>query len=187
MKNYLVGAALAAALIPAAAMAQEAAPDGSPAFGFEPYVAVMGGYHDFDSDNQGKLTTNCNPSAGCPDGAVLEGLVGFNVPLGTFFVGAEGNVAKGFKGIDWEYGAHVRSGVRAGDSGLIYTKIGYTWVDTKDKGKAHNWSYGGGVEVGPQDIGLGGLTGPAGPRLRFEVTTFDFHSIRPTAGVVFAF
>jgi opacity protein-like surface antigen len=187
MSKFIVGAAIAAAFLPAAAMAQETAPDGTPAFGIEPYVAIMGGYHDFDSDNQGKLTSNCNGSSGCPDGGIIEGLAGVNVPLGKVFVGVEGNVAKGFKGLDWEYGAHVRSGFRAGDSGLIYTKIGYTWVDTKDKGKADNWSYGGGVEVGPADIGLGGLTGPAGPRLRFEVTTFDFHSIRPTAGLVFAF
>jgi len=188
MKKTIIGAALAAAaFIPAAAMAQDTAPDGSPAFGLEPYVAVMGGYHDFDSDQQGPLTSRCNGGAGCPDGAILEGLAGVNVPLGPVFVGVEGNVAKGFKGIDWEYGAHVRSGFRAGNSGLFYTKVGYTWVDTKDKGKDDNWSYGLGVEVGPQDIGLAGLTGPAGPRLRFEVTSYDFHSIRPTAGVVFAF
>ncbi|MDB5685017.1 MAG: hypothetical protein JWM38_145 [Sphingomonas bacterium] len=186
MKTYLAAAA-ATLLFSGAAMAQDTAPDGSPAFGIEPYVGVMAGYHDFDSDNQGRLTTNCNGASGCPDGAVLEGVVGVNVPLGPVFAGVEGNVAKGFSGIDWEYGVYGRAGVRAGDSGLIYGKVGYQWVDTDDKGRAHNWAYGLGVEVGPKDIGLGGLTGPAGPRLRFEVSTFDFHSLRPTAGVVFAF
>lgn len=187
MNKFLLGGIVAALAVPAAAMAQDSAPDGTPAFGIEPYVGVMAGYHDFDSDNRGKLTTNCNGASGCPDGAVVEGIAGVNVPLGMLFVGAEGNFAKGFSGIKTEYGVYGRSGFRVGASGLIYTKVGYQWVDTDDKGKDHNWAYGLGVEVGPKDIGLGGLSTPAGARLRFEVSSYDFHSIRPTAGVMFHF
>ncbi|HEX8447779.1 MAG TPA: outer membrane beta-barrel protein [Sphingomonas sp.] len=185
MNKFLLAALVGAAITPAAAFAQDAAPDGTAAFALEPYFGVQGGYHDFDSDNQGPLTSNCNAGSGCPDGGLVEGFVGANVAVGPGFVGVEGNVAKGFSGLDWEYGVYGRVGARAGESGLIYGKVGYQWVDTKDKGKDDNWAYGLGVEVGPKDIGLGGLTGNSGVRLRLEATTYDMHSIRPMAGVVF--
>lgn len=187
MKMFFAAAA-AALLVPAAAMAQDTAPDGTKAFGIEPYVGIMGGYEDFDSDNRGPLTTNCNGASGCPDGAIVEGVAGFNVPFGPVFAGAEGNIAKGFSGLDYEYGVYGRAGVRAGASGLIYGKAGYQWIHTKNpKLKDHDWAYGAGLEIGPKDIGLAGLSLPAGARLRFEVSTLDFQSIRPTAGVVFHF
>lgn len=77
------------------------APDGSDASGFEPYIAIMGGFASFDNNLTG---------AGIPDrangnnrkGALVEGIVGANIPIGAFFVGVEGNVAKGVDGtIDW--------------------------------------------------------------------------------------
>jgi outer membrane immunogenic protein len=185
MKKLLLAALVGASMIPAAAFAQDTAPDGTSAFGFEPYFGIQGGYHDFDSDNRGPLSSRCNGASGCPDGGLVEGFVGANIPVGPAFVGVEGNVAKGFKGLDWEYGVMGRIGARAGDSGLIYVKAGYQWVDTKEKGKDDDWAYGLGVEVGPKDIGLGGLTGNSGARLRLEATTYDFQSIRPMAGVVF--
>ena len=95
---------------------------------------------------------------------------------------------KGFKDIDWEYGVKGRFGVRAGDSGLIYASAGYQWVNGKGKrgfADQKDWIYGVGLEVGPKDIGLGGLTGNAGVRLRLQVDTYDFDSIRPMAGLVF--
>ncbi len=190
MKKMILAAAAAAALaVPAMATAQDTAPDGSKAVGIEPYVGVTGGYEKFDSDNRGPITRNC-PSYGCPDGGLVEGVAGINVPLGPVFVGAEGNIAKGFNGLDWEYGAYGRFGVRAGTSGMIYGKVGYQWVHTDDQGiKRHDrdWAYGLGLEVGPKDLGLGGLSMPAGARLRFEVSTLNFEDIRPTAGVVFHF
>lgn len=181
MKKFLLAAAALAAL-PTAAMAQDTAPDGTPAFGIEPYVGVLGGYHNFDRDSEFGTRGN----RGKMDGALIEGVAGINVPLGPVFVGAEGNVAKGFKDIDWEYGVKGRFGARAGDSGLIYASAGYQWVNGK-KGYADksDWIYGLGVEVGPKDIGLGGITGNSGARLRFQVDTYDFESIRPMAGVVF--
>jgi len=187
MKKATLVALLGAAMLPTAAYAQDTAPDGTPAFGIEPYVGVQGGYHDFDSDRRGPLTTNCIAGTDCPKGAVIEGFAGVNVPLGPVFVGVEGNAAKGFKGLDFEYGVYGRAGFRAGDSGLIYGKAGYQWIETDRMGKDDNWAYGLGVEVGPKDIGLGGVTGNSGVRLRLEVTTFDLQSIRPTGGVVFHF
>ncbi len=164
------------------------APDGTSGIGFEPYIAVMGGWEQFDSERT---------DAGIPqvprndklNGALVEGIVGFNVPLGPVFVGAEGSVSKGVSGdIDWDYGAAGRFGFRAGDSGLIYGKVGYRWVNFDRFGTAsrdyHEMTYGAGFEVGPKDIGLGGITGNSGVRLRGEVSTFgSAHSFRPMLGL----
>ena len=182
MKVFLTAAVLA--LASASAQAQEAAPDGSKAFGFEPYVGVMGGYDVYNRRSE----FGTNGARGKMNGAVLEGVAGANLPLGAFFVGAEGTVSKGFKDIDWEYGVRGRAGLRAGTSGLIYASAGYMWVNG-DHGFADqkDWVYGLGVEVGPKDIGLGGVTDSAGPRLRLHVDTYDFDSLRPMAGVMFHF
>lgn len=171
------------------AVAQPAtAPDGSRAFGIEPYVGVMGGYEWFDNE----------PSeAGIPQpargqnlkGTLVQGVAGVNIPLGAFFVGAEGNVAKGVEGdIDWQYGAAGRFGIRAGESGMFYGKVGYQWINLNsgpDSPDYDGMSYGIGVEVGPREIGLGGITGESGVRLRLEANTSgDFNSFRPTVGLI---
>lgn len=196
MRIFIAAAAIAAA-IPTAAFAQDTAtypqaettsPDGSPAFGIEPYFGVMGGYERFDNEAN---------KAGIPsvpgrdlDGGIVQGVIGVNIPLGPVFIGAEGNAAKGVKGdIDWEYGAAGRFGFRAGDSGLVYGKVGYQWVKlnapANPKRHYNDITYGIGVEVGPRDIGLGGITSSSGIRLRLEANTFgDFNSIRPMAGVI---
>ncbi|RDE07504.1 opacity protein [Sphingomonas aracearum] len=201
MRTLPIMAAAMAALVSVPAMAQdvpadasatttEQAPDGSKAFGIEPYVGIMGGWESFDSE----------PSdAGFPrgfrnnelNGSLVEGVVGVNVPLGPVFVGVEGNVAKGLSGdIDWQYGAAGRFGFRAGESGLLYGKVGYGWTNFADNRVIsnrdyHEMTYGVGFEVGPKSIGLGGITGESGIRLRGEVQTRgDAHSFRPTLGLV---
>lgn len=183
MKPTLTAALCAATLPFAAAQAQAAeSPDGSRAFGIEPYVGIGGGWHDFDTGNKGLLQTQ-----GSAKGGLATGFAGVNVPLGMFVVGAEGNVAKGFGDIDWEYGVTGHVGIRVGESGMVFGRAGYQWVNT-DIGDDCNELYGFGVEVGPKDIGLGGVTGESGVRLRLAVDTFDvFQSIRPTAAVVFHF
>ncbi len=46
-------------------------------------------------------------------------------------------------------------------------------------------TYGIGAEVGPQSIGLKGITGNAGFRIRAEVNTFgDAQSFRPMLGII---
>lgn len=185
MKTVLTALAAAAGLAFAApAMAQDTAPDGSPAFGIEPYFGVLGGYHSFDRASE----FGVSPTRGKMNGALIEGIAGINLPLGPAFVGVEGNAAKGFSDIDWEYGVKGRVGLRAGDSGLIYVSGGYQWVNGKGKrgfSDQKDWTYGLGVEVGPKDIGLGGLTGNSGVRVRLQADTYDFDSIRPMAGLVF--
>ncbi len=184
MKFALIAAALAAT-ISSAAFAQDVSPDGSePAVSFEPYVGVLGGYHNFDRASE----FGTRGTRGKMDGALIEGVAGVNVPLGPVFVGVEGNAAKGFKDIDWEYGVRGRFGVRAGQSGMIYASAGYQWVNGRKGFADHSdMIYGVGVEVGPKEIGLAGILGEAGPRIRLQADTYDFDSIRPMAGVVFAF
>ncbi|MDE0932213.1 MAG: opacity protein [Novosphingopyxis baekryungensis] len=203
-KTTLLTAAILS-LAPAPLFAQNGdveAPDGTPAFGFEPYVAIGGGYDIYDTTEE--------PSrfgVDSTEGAVINGIVGANVPLGPLFVGAEGFASKGFNELDWEYGAAGRFGVRVGDSGLFYGRVGYMWVEGRESkdpilldaagnqlvydGSIRDRDgviYGIGAEVGPKDIGLGGLTGNSGARLRFGVDTFkDFNSFRPSAAVVFHF
>ena len=164
------------------AFAQDTAPDGTEAFGFEPYVGVIGGYESFDKYRSGPRQGN-----GRGNGAFVGAVGGVNVPLGAFFVGAEGNAAKGFNDIDWEYGVAGRFGVRAGESGLFYGKVGYQWVEFDHGPRASKMLYGIGTEIGPKDIGLGGVTGNSGIRLRFGIDTLDWKSIRPNAGVVMHF
>lgn len=180
---------LCALLLSAApSLAQETpplSPDGSRAFSIEPYVGVLGGYHAFDRDARSQDLVGAKAESW-----LVSGVAGLNFPLGPVFVGAEGNVAKGFNDIDWEYGVTGRFGFRAGESGMIYASAGYQWVQGRaSRGFAdtHGVIYGLGVEVGPQSIGLGGILGEAGPRLRLEVQSYDLDSIRPMAGLIFHF
>lgn len=65
---------------------------------------------------------------------------------------------------------------------------GYQWVNGKRGfGDQKDWIYGLGVEVGPKDIGLGGVTSNSGVRLRLQMDTYDFDSLRPMAGVIVHF
>lgn len=184
---YKFSATLVAALVATSspALAQEA-PDGSKAFGIKPYIGVLGGCHDFDRRSDfGESATS-----GKMNGWLVSGIAGVNVPLGPVFVGVEGKATKGFGDISWEYGARGRVGFRAGNSGLVFVSAGYQWVNGKaDRGfgERHDVVYGAGVEVGPRSIGLGGLTGEAGPRIRLQIETYNFDSIRPMAGLVFHF
>ncbi len=210
MRHFSLVAAAAVALFSVPALAQDAqpapdtastsgqgprAPDGSRAFGLEPYVGVMGGWEQFDNEASRAGIPQVLNANGTVNrryklaGGLAQGVVGANVPLGPVFVGVEGNVAKGFSGdIDWEYGGAGRAGFRAGDSGLFYGKVGYQWVNFRDVGNNHDFrsmTYGIGLEVGPKDIGLGGLTHRGGVRLRGEVNTFgNAHSLRPMAGII---
>lgn len=162
------------------------APDGSAAFGIEPYLGVMGSYASFDNDS---IFGN-SPTNGSLNSWMVTGIGGINIPLGPLFFGAEGNVSKGFSDIDWTYGVRGRAGLRAGETGMIFGTGGYQWIKVGDNRgfvDQEGWVVGLGVEVGPRDIGLGGVTGRSGPRIRFQVETFEFDSIQPSVGVVFHF
>lgn len=149
---------------------------------FEPYIAVMGSHHDFDSEANSAGYPVSGPSSG-----LVDGILGVNVPIGdTLFIGAEGFGAKGIKGpTDWEYGAVGRIGIRTGDSSLFFGKAGRRWVKFDSALypglEVDDMVYGGGVELAPGGRG-------SHLRVRAEIETFgDFHSIRPSMGVVLGF
>lgn len=177
MKKIMTIALALSAFAATPAMAQTA-PDGSKS-AVEPYAAIMGTYDHYDNEPN---------RAGVPitvrelRGGVIDGIVGVNVAVGPVFVGAEGTVGKGLSGdVDWTYGAAGRFGARAGDSGLIFGKVGYRWVNFDRFGQNsrdyHDVVFGGGFEVGPRMLN--------GLRIRGEVETFGkTQSIRPSLGIV---
>lgn len=187
MKTLLFTAAAAASLLPAAALAQTAPQDDAGSRRIEPYVGVMGGIHNFDSEAS---------KAGIPPvgykGRIVEGVAGVNARVaGPVVVGVEGTASKGVSGdIDWEYGVAGRAGVKAGKDSLIFTKVGYKWVNFDALGPNsrdyHGMTYGAGVELSPAD--MGGSAQSSNIRLRVQADTMgNFHSIRPMAGVVAKF
>lgn len=186
MRKLLLAAMAAASLTPLVAHAQDA--DSKPGSRIEPYVAVMGGYNDFDDPARERLPSGI---PGDYSGTMVEGLAGVNVNLGRFVVGGEGSAAKGVDGdIDWEYGAAGRVGYKVGKDSMFFGKVGYAWTNfdalgtnSRDYG---GWTYGGGVELSAADMGMS--ADRSNLRLRAQVDTRgNFHSIRPMAGIVFKY
>src|SRR3546814_19436244 len=102
-------------------------------------------------------------------------------PYPTLFRSVEGSVAKGFTGdIDWEYGAAGRFGVRAGDTGLFYGKVGYRWVNFDALGP-NSGDYGGMV------YGVGTELAPAGKKMndvRVRIEVDDYGDAQDRKSVV---
>ncbi|BAV65091.1 outer membrane protein [Sphingobium cloacae] len=184
MNKLLFAAAAAASFLPAAAMAQD---DAGSNRRIEPYVGVMGGVDNYDSET-GKEGI---PPVGYK-GRIAEGVAGVNYNVaGPLVLGVEGTVSKGISGdVDWEYGVAGRAGVKAGKDSLIFGKVGYRWVNFDalgpDSPDFHGTSYGAGVELSAADLGSSAASSPI--RLRFQADTLgNFRSIRPMAGVVAKF
>lgn len=183
MKTLLFAAIAAASALPIAAHAQS---EGN-SRRFEPYVGVMGGVHNFDSET-GKEGI---PPVGYK-GRMVEGVAGVNANVaGPIVLGVEGTASKGVSGdIDWEYGVAGRAGVKAGKDSLIFGKVGYKWVNFDalgaDSGDYHGTTYGAGAEVSLADLGSSAEN--SNIRLRVQADTMgNFRSIRPMAGVVAKF
>ncbi|MGE4323696.1 MAG: outer membrane protein, partial [Sphingobium sp.] len=180
----LFAAIAAASFIPFAAQAQD---DNASSSRIEPYVGVMGGVHNFDSETSKEGI----PPVGYK-GRMVEGVAGINARVaGPIVLGVEGTASKGVSGdIDWQYGVAGRAGVKAGKDSLIFTKVGYQWVNFDALGPNspdfHGMTYGAGVELSPADMGSSAER--SNIRLRFQAdTNGNFHSIRPMAGVVAKF
>ncbi len=177
MKSLFTLTALAAGALATPALAQDYESNR-----IEPYVAIVGAHHDFDSEASDSGFPANGPSSG-----LFEGIVGVNVPLGSsLFVGVEGFGAKAVKGPEeWEYGAAARAGIRMRDSSMIYGKVGRRWVQFNNGVNpdytVDDMVYGAGFELSP-----GGNASRV--RIRGEIETFgDFGSIRPSMGVSFGF
>jgi len=59
------------------------APDGTRAFGTEPYVGILGRYHSFDRNSE----FGSSPTRGRFDGARVSGIAGIYIPVGPVFAG----------------------------------------------------------------------------------------------------
>lgn len=173
-KLAVIGTALAAITLPAAAHAQSNNDAKA-----ETYIGLSAGVHDL--------------GIGLPndDGGIYGVVAGVDMPVGqTLFVGAEGNFHIGDGAIDQEYGVAARAGVRVGDNTKLFVRGGYQEVkfdlrnllgvnvpagfDRTDG----DYMVGAGVEFGLGD-------GPI--RFRAGIDTIAFDSTRATAGVLFAF
>ena len=141
MRKLSLAIALAAATVAVPAFAQDmsapaptdnsaqpgeaAAPDGSKAFGIEPYFGVMGGWEQFDNESGHGIPQAINADGSTrrgykPSGSLVQGVARRERAArpglrrrqkATSIKGIDGN-------IDWEYGAAGRFGFRAGDSGI---------------------------------------------------------------------
>jgi len=171
-KFAVIGAAIGAVALPAAAQAQSAT-------GPEIYIGASAGIHDL--------------GLGLPDdnGGIYGVVAGVDFPVGeTVFVGAEGNYHFGDGAIDNEYGIAARAGVRVGESAKLFVRGGYQEVDidvrnlfgvTPPAGfdtTDGDYMVGAGVELGLGDSPI---------RFRAGVDTIAFDTTRATAGVLFAF
>ena len=159
MKRTLALAALAAGLTATPALAQTAAPGGL-------YVGAIGGYEGIDVD-----AADGSASA-TADSAVYGVNAGYDLSLGSLFVGVEGELStsggdtqfpSSFSGArdsldaNGQYYLGARAGVALTPGIAAYGKVGYTSLSTKAftsagtldelKDNAGGLRFGGGVQV----------------------------------------
>lgn len=169
----VLGAAMAAIALPAAAQAQTN--DNQPEF----FIGASAGIHDLGS--------------GIPDddGGIYGVVAGVDIPVGnTIFIGAEGNFHFGDGAIDNEYGIAARLGARVGDNAKVFVRGGYQEVDidvfnlvgvNPPAGfdtTAGDYLVGAGVEFGLGDSPIA---------FRAGIDTIAFDSTRATVGVLYKF
>ena len=172
MRKIFATAALAASLAATPALAQNAAAGGL-------YVGALGGYEGLDVESSdGSVTADA-------DSAVYGINAGYDLSLGSAFVGVEGELSTGsgstqfpssFTGAresldaDGQYYIGARAGVALTPGIAAYGKVGYTSLDTKAftsagslddvKENADGLRFGGGVQVQ--------LPGPLEGRLEYR-------------------
>lgn len=172
MRNILALAVVAAGLAATPAAAQNTAPGGF-------YVGALGGYEGLDVESaDGSVTANA-------DSAVYGINAGYDLSLGSLFVGVEGELSASggstefpdsFTGArdgfdaNGQYYLGARAGVALTPGIAAYGKIGYTALDTKAftssgslaelEDNAGGLRFGGGVQVQ--------LPGPLEARLEYR-------------------
>jgi hypothetical protein len=115
----LLLSALALAMIPGTAFAA----------GFDgPYVAADAGLGIVSAD----YNTLSGPSHDNSHSAVLRGVVGYRMPVGGeggLVVGVEGDAGIYTNGSNGRYDISAIGGLRTGPGSMIYTRVGYGWLD----------------------------------------------------------
>jgi outer membrane immunogenic protein len=177
MKAILALTALATAIAASPALAQSSAPGGI-------YVGALGGYEGFDVESaDGSVTADA-------DAAVYGITAGYDLALGSAFVGIEGELSTSgnstefpdsFTGAregleaDGQYYVGARAGVALTPGIAAYGKIGYTALDTRAftssgsleelDDNAGGLRFGGGLQVQ--------LPGPLEARLEYRRSKYD--------------
>lgn len=180
MKRLLVLTALAAGVAATPALAQNAAPGGF-------YVGAVGGYEGLDVESgDGSVSADA-------DSAVYGVSVGYDLSLGSAFVGVEGELSTSGSSTEFpdsftgardgldangQYYIGARAGVALTPGIAAYGKVGYTALDTRAftssgtleelEDNAGGFRFGGGVQVQ--------LPGPLEGRLEYRRSQYnDLH------------
>lgn len=172
MKRILALAAIAAGLSATPALAQSSAPGGF-------YVGALGGYEGIDVESaDGSVSANA-------DSAVYGINAGYDLSLGSAFVGVEGELSTSGSSTEFpasftgardgleangQYYIGARAGVALTPGIAAYGKVGYTSLSTKAftsagnleelKDNAGGFRFGGGLQVA--------LPGPLEGRIEYR-------------------
>lgn len=172
MRNILALAALAAGLAASPALAQSSAPGGF-------YVGALGGYEGIDVESgDGSVSADA-------DSAVYGISAGYDLSLGSAFVGVEGELSTSGSSTEFpdsftgaregldansQYYIGARAGVALTPGIAAYGKVGYTSLDTEAftssgsldelEDNAGGFRFGGGLQVQ--------LPGPLEGRLEYR-------------------
>ena len=176
MKAIFTAAVLATGLVASPAFAQAAAPGGL-------YVGALAGYEGID------VETSDGAASADADAAVYGVTAGYDLSLGSAFVGVEGEYSTSGGSTEFpdsfagardgleaggQYYVGARAGVALTPGIAAYGKLGYTSLDTKAftsagsldelEGNSDGLRYGGGVQVQ--------LPGPLEARLEYRRSSY---------------
>lgn len=96
-----------------------------------PYIGLEGGYAITDVEG----VTIAGPFERTEHSAILTGVAGYRLPVGSglpLVLGAEASVGSYTKRADLRYSVAGTAGLRVLESGLLYGKAGYAWLDNVD-------------------------------------------------------
>lgn len=114
-----------------------------------PYIVAEGGIGILKT----KGTTLAGPFSHSDDSGVFGGALGYRTQLGAdsrFVLGAEGNIGVYSDGSNARYGIYGIGGFQVGDTGLLYGRLGYSWLNGIQTGIGkgiEGFTVGGGYEV----------------------------------------
>ncbi len=122
---------------------------------------------------------------------IFGGVAGVDFPVGeTLFAGVEGNFHLGTGAIDKEYGISARFGLVGSNGAKYYVRGGYQEVDFDiseivgvDIGEPNGFD----SSEGDYLVGAGADFPIGSAKLRVNLDTIAFDTIRGTAGLVFDF
>lgn len=170
------------ALAPGMALAE---PFNGPYAGAEAGIGIL----------KSKGSTLAGPFETSDSSAIASAVLGYRVPLGSdspIVVGAEGSVGIYSEGSNARYGISGIGGVRIADSGLVYLRAGYGWLDGIETGANNGIDglvLGGGAEFKLSEV----ISARADYKyldyggVNFSDNTVDFKGHEIVASILFNF